>query len=132
MQQLIALGDGLLKLPTLTNLTDGTVYGTFDIAARFLDRTSAFALRVDSVPEQGLVVSVPAQVGAVVTDSFEVSTDLGSEAVWEPLISSTNYVGAANSQEFDAGWSRVATQVDTRSWTRAGTHFLRLKRTWQN
>jgi hypothetical protein len=130
LQQVIATGHGFVKLPTLTNLTDGVTYGTFDIAARFLDCTSAFSLRVDSAPGQLLSVSVPAQVGAVLRDIFEVSTNLSPDGVWLPWNSYSNYVGAANSGDFDAGWSRLTTQLDTSAWAEPGAHFLRLKRSW--
>ncbi len=131
IQQVVVEGNGFLKLPTLTNLVDGAVYGNFDLAARFLDRTSGFSLRVDSAPGQNLLLSAPAQTGAVVTDLFEVSTNLGDDGAWVPWQSFTNYVGAASSAEFEAGWTRVAREIQTTSWEgEPGAHYLRVKRSW--
>jgi len=61
---------------------------------------------------------------------FEVSTNHSPDGVWLPWNSYSNYVGAANPGEFDAGWSRLTTQLDTGAWAEPGAHFLRLKRSW--
>jgi hypothetical protein len=129
LQEVIAAG-GFVDLPFLSQVPDGAVYGTCDLAARFLDVDPAYCrLRLVSASNDSIVLVASAQLGTHIVDNLEASTDLGSSAAWTLLKSYTNYI-SPDTVRFDTGWTEIARDVELSRLPAAGAQFFRLKRTW--
>jgi len=119
-----------VSLPSLSQVPDGAVYGTCDLAPRFLDTDPANCiLRLASMSDGLIVLMARAQLGTRIVDELEVSTELGSSTAWTPLKSYTNYV-SPDAAHFEAGWTELAREFDSSLLPASGAHFFRLKRAW--
>jgi hypothetical protein len=126
----VVAGGGFLQLPNLTNLPGGAVYGSCDIAARFLNTEPAHCrLRITGVSERSVAMAATAQLGAHIIDDLEVRTNLASGNDWTLVKSYTNYV-SPEAAHFDAGWTEIAREFDPSVLPATGAQFFRLKRTW--
>jgi hypothetical protein len=120
---------GYLDFYRLTNMPGDTVYGTCEIAARFLDTNRASChLRLLSNSPSALTLATDAQIGVQIIDDFEFCTNLiGNNWVW--LSSFTNDV-LPDADSFDTGWKQLTRTVDVSSLPAAPQHFFRFKRSW--
>jgi hypothetical protein len=120
---------GYIDLPRLTNAPAGTVYGTCDIAARFLDTNRASChLRFLSNSPPTLTLATDGQIGVRIIDDLESCTNLAGNN-WVRLSSFTNDV-LPDADSFDTGWKQLTRTADTSSLPQAPQHYFRLKRSW--
>ena len=126
----VIAGGGFIEVPDLNSVPNGAVYGTCDLAVRFLNTSSANCqLWVSSLDDRSMVLLASAQLGTRIVDDLEVSTRLGSSAEWKFLKSYTNYV-SPDAAHFEAGWTELEREFDSSLLPASGAHFFRLKRTW--
>jgi hypothetical protein len=120
---------GFIILPNLSNAPAGTVYGTCELAMRFLDKSSANChLRLLPIVEPTLTLATDAQIGVRIIDDLEVSTNLVGNN-WVRLTSFTNDV-IPDPDSFETGWKQITRMVDSSSLPQAPQHYFRLKRSW--
>lgn len=128
LEAVIAEG-GLVQLPNLNEVPDGTVYGTCDVSTRFLDASAANChLRIASVRPEAIFLLANAQLGAHLLDELLVSTNLSS-AAWMPVQTQTNYI-SPDAAHFENGWTEIVYRLDTSALPASAMHFFELKRTW--
>lgn len=126
LRSLVAAG-GYLPLPLLTNLTNGAVYGTLDIAPRLLAQDAAsWGLAAASRTGDGLALDVATQVGFPVVDVLEYSTNLPAVHGWQALGSYTGSV-PPTAGNFESGWGTLAWPATSRT----PMAHVRVRRQWQ-
>jgi hypothetical protein len=125
LRSLVTTGN-YLTLPPLTGLSNGVVYGTCELGARFVRRESSnCALRIVSAGGTQAVIEAAAQLGTRVLDKVEGSTNLLRTNGWTTVAVFTNDVPRDPAQ-FESGWTHLPRPVPTNGAPR----FYRLKREW--
>ena len=105
LRALVAAG-GFLALPTLTNLTNGAVYGTVEIGSS-LQSLAPTSLAIAAVAlETQLVFTAAVQPGLPVVDAIETSTNVADGAGWRDAATATSDV-AVTAANFSNGWDVV-------------------------
>ena len=128
--QTVTAGGGFVQLPNLNQVPDGAVYGTCQIAARFLNTDPANCrLRIASVQGQTVLLTATAQLATHIVDELQVSTNLASPTGWMVVRSDTNYV-SPDTNQFAAGWTEISRELDPSVLPPGDSRFFRLKRTW--
>ena len=123
-------GGRFVDLPRLQHVTNGTAYGTCDLAVRQLNQDpSRCQIRVVAWQDGSLVIMATAQLGSHVVDVLEASSDLGPNAVWRPVKTYTTYV-RPDPAHFESGWTEVAHECKASLLPESASRFMRLKRTW--
>lgn len=126
----LARAGGFIQLPPLTGLTNGAVYGTCDIGARFFDPSpTQIVLRITVSACTQMTLRATAQLGARVVDEVEVSTNLLAEDSWSSVAWFTNSV-VLDADHFDSGWGEILFPADLFSVTNPGPAFFRIRRQW--
>lgn len=123
-------GTGFVELPALVNVTNGALYGTCDVAARFLACDPAqMRLQIASVTATQVVLEANVQVATRTHDEVTACTNLVPAGTWTLLGVFTNQAppSAAN---FEAGWERVTLPLDVSAWGEPVRMFFRLRRNW--
>jgi hypothetical protein len=129
LRDLVASG-GYLDLPPLGPLTNGAVFGSWDLAARFLDTNAAgVTVGLPVLDAATVTLTSAVQVGAPVVDDVEVAAILGPGLDWSRATSFTNVV-APDVSNFESGWQEVSRPVEVLSLPTAPAHYFRLKRVW--
>ena len=127
--QLVA-GGGYLSLPGLSNVVNGTVYGTCEISRRFVSRAASnLVFRLPQIAANGVVLSLPCQLGVRVADSVEYATNLFPAAPWVPLAAFTNNP-APDAAGFETGWTTAETNLDLSGTGDSPALYFRVKRRW--
>jgi hypothetical protein len=128
LRDLVALG-GFLELPPLVGLTNGAVYGTFDLATRFVNSSaSTCVLGAPVVSRTGVELPVSAQVGAHIFDAIDRRHTLATTEFWTETASFTNHV-QPTSENFETGWTVILHPLQGLP---APTTFYSLRRHWLN
>ena len=129
LNQLVAAG-GFLSLPGLSNVANGTVYGTCEISRRFVARASSnLVLQLPQVFSGGATLSLPCQLGVRAADAVEYATNLLSAAPWLPLASFTNEP-VPDAAGFEDGWASAETNLDVSGTGDSPALYFRVKRRW--
>lgn len=129
VRDVVAAG-GFVDLPSLVGVPDGMVYGTCDIAARFLETSpKSYRLRISGVGERTVSLLATAQMGTHIIDDLEVRTSLSGTMDWTHVQSFTNYV-SPDVAHFEAGWTEIPRDIATEWLPAAEAQYFRLKRTW--
>ena len=129
LSQIVA-GGGYLSLPGLSNVANGTVYGTCEISRRFVSQASSnLVLSMPLIVSNGATLGIPCQLGVRVVDSIEYTTNLFPAAPWVPLVSFTNEP-VPDASGFETGWTSVERNIDTSGPGDFPIHYFRFKRKW--
>ena len=129
LNQIVA-GGGFLALPGLSNVANGTVYGTCEISRRFVARASSnLVLRLPQISASDVTLSRPCQLGVRVADSVEYTTNLFPAAPWLPLASFTNEP-VPDAAGFEDGWTTAETNLDVSGSGDSPALYFRVKRRW--
>jgi len=126
----LVAGDGFIALPPLANVTNGAVYGTCDLAARFIDvDTGRNTLRIGSISATQVVLEANTQIGTRTFNEVAASTNLVPLNAWTWIGAFTNSV-APTASNFEEGWERVPLAVGVSAFTNSPSLFFRLRRSW--
>ena len=126
----LVAGGGYLSLPGLSNVANGTVYGTCEISRRFVSRAASnVVFRLPQIASTGAVLSLPCQLGVRVADSVEYATNLFPAAPWVPLAVFTNEPGP-DAAGFESGWTSVDRNLDVSGTGAYPVRYFRFKRRW--
>ena len=129
LSQIVA-GGGYLSLPGLSNVANGTVYGTCEISRRFVSRAASnVVLALPQFDPTGVTLSLPCQLGVRVADSVECTTNLFPAAPWVPLAAFTNDP-VPDAAGFETGWTTAETNLDLSGAGDSPTFYFRVKRRW--
>ena len=129
LNQLVA-GGGFLRLPGLSNVANGTVYGTCEISRRFVARASSnLVLQMPQVFSGGATLSLSCQLGVRAADTVEYTTNLFPAAPWLPLASFTNEP-IPDAASFENGWKAAETNLDVSGTGDSPMLYFRVKRRW--
>ena len=129
LSQIVA-GGGYLSLPGLSNVANGTVYGTCEISRRFVARASSnLVLDLPQISASRATLALPCQLGVRVADSVEYATNLFPAAPWLPLASFTNE-SVPDAAGFEDGWTTAETNLDVSGTGDSPALYFRVKRRW--
>ena len=129
LQQVIANG-GFIPLPGLSNVPNGTVYGTCEISRRFFaEASSNLVLQMPLVVSNGATLRLPCQPGFRVEDSVETTTNLFPPAPWLTLAVFTNDP-PPDAASFEEGWKPVDVALDTSGISNSPSRYFRIERRW--
>ena len=129
LSQIVA-GGGYLSLPGLSNVANGTVYGTCEISRRFVSRAASnVVLALPQFDPTGVTLSLPCQLGVRAADAVEYATNLLSAAPWLPLASFTNEP-VPDAAGFEDGWASAETNLDVSGTGDSPMLYFRVKRRW--
>lgn len=129
LAQVVSNG-GFLNLPGLSAVTNGTVYGTCEIARRFVTQAASnLVLDLPQVTANTATLALPCQPGVRVVDSVEYTTNLFPAAPWVPLATFTNNP-APDAASFESGWISVGHVLDTSGPGAFPVHYFRIRRQW--
>ena len=121
-------GGGYLNLPTLTNLTNGAVYGTIDIGPPFLDLGSSNAvLEWASINPTQWLFSIPAQAGTRIVDTVQAKTNLLTSTDWFVCGVFTNSP-PPDLTGFTSGWQTVMWPMSSTDMTNSSLYLRILRR----
>ena len=123
-----SLPNGFLELPGLVHITNGTTYGTCEIASWLLrQQASNLDFRILSATPTGVVLRAAGQAGTRFVDTVEYATNLPAAPVWSFLSSSSNTI-SPDLGSFTTGWSVVQYGASDAVVTNAAELYLRLQR----
>jgi leucyl aminopeptidase len=127
----VANAGGWLALPPLARLSNGVVYGSCDVAARIVDRTSSNCVLTGLASGRTqATVRVRAQLGTRVRDVVEgCVTNLAATNAWAQWGVLTNDVGV-DLASFDAGFRDLSLAVTLPAPTNAPARHFRVRRSW--
>ena len=126
----IVAGGGYLNLPGLSNVPNGTVYGTCEIARRFVTlAASNLVLGLPLVTSSNATLARPCQPGVRVADAVEFTTNLFPAAPWVPLATFTS-APPPDAASFESGWTSVATVLDFSAVDGNPARYFRVRRHW--
>ena len=126
----VVAGGGFLRLPGLSNVANGTVYGTCEISRRFVSRASSnLVFSMPQIFSNGATLSLPCQLGVRAVDSIEYTTNLVPAAPWVPLVAFTNEP-IPDADGFETGWMSVERSIDASGPGDSPIHYFRFKRQW--
>lgn len=129
LNQIVA-GGGYLRLPGLSNVANGTVYGTCEISRRFVARAASnLVLQLPQVFSGGATLSLPCQLGVRAADMVEYTTNLFPAAPWLPLAFFTNEP-IPDAAGFETGWTSAETNLDVSGTGDSPMLYFRVKRRW--
>ena len=129
LNQIVA-GGGFLRLPGLSNVANGAVYGTCEISRRFVARASSnLVFQLPQVSAAGATLSLPCQLGVRAADTVEYTTNLFPAAPWLPLASFTNEP-IPDAASFENGWKATETNLDVSGTGDSPALYFRVKRRW--
>ena len=126
----VVAGGGYVNLPNLVQASNGVVYGSCDIGARFLDMAASncpLSIALDG--GQNVALAAPAQVGAHSVDDVEINTNLLVLDGWRLWSSYTNDV-IPDATNFESGWSALTRTLSGSSMTNSPAYYLRYQRRW--
>jgi len=126
----LAEGGGFIELPPPANVTNGTVYGTCDLAARFLDRDPGrIGWRISSITDTQVVLAARTQIGTRTFNEIAANTNLLAPVAWTWFGAITNDV-APSAANFEEGWELVPMPVNVPAYPNPSALFFRLRRAW--
>jgi len=125
----IVANGGFLNLPGLAAVSNGTAYGTCEIARRLVAQASSnLVLRMPAFAAGSVTLALPGQPGVRVVDAVEYTTNLFPAAPWLPLATVTS-LPPPDAAGFETGWTSVDQVLDT-SGAPAATRYFRVRRQW--
>ena len=126
----IVAGGGYLNLPGLSNVPNGTVYGTCEIARRFVAQAASnLVLGLPLVTSSNATLARPCQPGVRVADAVEYTTNLFPAAPWVPLATFTS-APPPDAASFESGWTSVETVLDLSAVDGNPARYFRVRRNW--
>lgn len=129
LEQVIANG-GFIPLPGLSNVPDGTVYGSCEISRRAVAQASSnLVLQMPRIASTGATLRLPCQPGFRVADAVETTTNLLPPVSWVPLAAFTNDP-LPDAASFESGWTSVEVSLDTSGTPPAPSRYFRIQRRW--
>ena len=103
------------------------------LKAREIDLSEAPAsnlvFRLPQIAANGVVLSLPCQLGVRVADAVEYTTNLFPAAPWVPLAAFTN-APAPDAAGFETGWTSAETNLDLSGTGDSPALYFRVKRRW--
>ena len=126
----IVAGGGFLNLPGLSNVPNGTVYGTCEVARRFVARAASnLVLGLPQVTASNATLARPCQPDVRVVDAVEFTTNLFPAAPWVPLATFTS-APPPDAASFESGWTSVTTVLDLSAVDGNPARYFRVRRNW--
>jgi hypothetical protein len=119
---------GYIELPSLSGVSNGVTFGTFDVGERFLDQQTQNCVLAGFYVTGGVLrLQGQAQVGTRVVDAIESTTNLSGTVVWTPAASVTNRA-MPDATGFTNEWMLLPAYPLTLSASTAA--YLRFSRRW--